>query len=52
MVLFCKGVIVVMGVGLRQFSLNMNVGWEICLFRVGLWFNGLLWGVLFWSDVR
>ena len=36
--LFCNGYIVVMGVCLRQFGLNMNVGCDICLLswaRVG-----------------
>ena len=31
-----------MGACLRRFCLNMNVGWDIWLFGVGLGYNGLL----------
>ena len=31
-VLFCICGIVVMGICLRRFGLNINVGWDICLF--------------------
>ena len=41
---------------LRRFCLNMRVVvvvvGDICLFRVGPWYDGLLWRVLFRSDVR
>ena len=42
----------VMGVCLRRFCLNMSVVGDICLFGVGPGYDGLLWGVLFRSDVR
>ena len=32
--------------------LNMNVGWYICLFLVGRWYDGLFGEVLFQCDVR
>ena len=41
-----------MGVCLRRFCLNINVGWNICWFWVGRMYDGLLWGVLFWFNVR
>ena len=42
----------VIGVCLRRICLNMSVVGEICLFCVGPRYDGLLWGVLFRSDVR
>ena len=37
---------VVMGVCLRRYCLNMSVVGDICLFGVGPEYDGLLWGVL------
>ena len=34
--MFCKGAIVLMGVCLCRFCFNMNVGWDICLYQVGM----------------
>ena len=51
MVPICKEGIVVMGICLRRFYLNMSVVWDICLFWVGPEYDGLLGGVLFRSHV-
>ena len=42
----------VKSVCLRGFCVNMNVGYDICMFRVGLWYDRLLWVVLFRCNVR
>ena len=42
----------VMGLCLRRFCSNMNVGWKICLLCVGLWYDELLRGMLFRNDLR
>ena len=51
-VLIFNGGIVVMGVCLRRFCLDMRVVGDICLFWVGPGYDELLWVVLFRSDVR
>ena len=51
-VVICKEGILMIGVCLRRVCLNMSVVLDICLFCVGPGYDVLLWGVVFWSDVR
>ena len=36
-----------MSVCLHQFCVYMNVGWDVCLFCVGLGSDEFLWGVFY-----